>query len=86
MSIVVFEPMVEGPLFDVFHGIENADGDQFADGEDGLGVSGNLGQGIVYLAVEFGDKIGDVHGVPPLWSVSTHSIMEPRGVFKIHSN
>ena len=85
-AIVVFEPAVEGALFDVLHGIEHADGDQFTDGQDGLGVLRNSRQGVVYLAVQFGDKIGNVDEVPPLRSVSTHSIMEPRGIFKIHSN
>ena len=51
-AIVVFEPVVEGTLFDVFHGVEHTDGDQFADGKDGLRVLGKIGQGVVYLAVE----------------------------------
>ena len=94
VAIVVFEPIVEAAAADpvsstgqaVLDGVEDADGDQLADGEDGLTVLGNVGQGVVYPAVEFGDRIDDVHGVPPLWRVSTHSIEEPRGIFKIVSN
>ena len=66
-AIVVGEPVVEGAAADVLHGVERADGEHFAEGEDGLGMLGEVGQGVVYLAVEFGDKIGDVHEVPPLW-------------------
>ena len=86
MAIVILEPMVEGTLLDVLDGVEHADGDQFAYGEPGLGMGCHRREGIVYLAVEFGDKIGDVHEVPCCGGLSTRSIWEPRGFFKIVSN
>ena len=86
VAIVVSEPIIEAAAADVLDGVEHADGDQLADREDRLGMPGSVAQGVVDLAVQFGDKIDDVHGVPPLWRVSTHSIVEPRGIFKIHSN
>ena len=61
--------MVEGPLCNLLHDLQYADGDQLAEGENGLAVLGHPRQGVVYLAVEFGDKIGDVYGVPSLWRV-----------------
>ena len=63
-AIVVPEPVVESQLADVLHGLQHTDGDQFAQGEDGLAMAGNIGQGDVDLAEQFGDKIGNVLGVP----------------------
>ena len=63
VAIVVPEPVVEGPLADVLDGLQHANGDQSTEGEDGLAVVGNIGQGVVYLTEQFGDKIGDVHRV-----------------------
>ena len=78
--------MVEGTLLDVLDSVEHADGDQFAEGEPGLGMRCHRRESVVYLAVEFGDKIGNVHEVPCCGGLSTHSIGEPRGIFKIVSN
>ena len=64
MTIVVLEPVVESAATDVLDGVEHADGDQFACGEPGLGMGRHRREGVIYFAVEFGDKIGDVHGVP----------------------
>jgi hypothetical protein len=64
VTIVVLEPVIEGPLADVLHGLERTDGDQFVCEEDGLAVVRGVRQGLIYLAEQYGDKIGDVHGVP----------------------
>ncbi len=48
LAIVVGEPVVEGATTDPLHGVECADGDHFAEGEDGLGMLGEVGQGVVY--------------------------------------
>ena len=42
-----------------FMGLEHADGDQFAYELDGLAMVRGVSQGVVCLAEQFGDKIGD---------------------------
>jgi hypothetical protein len=64
--MVVFEPTVESSLRNRLQGMPHADGNQFAAGEDSRTVLGNVGPGVVYLAVQFSDKIGDVHEAYPL--------------------
>ena len=86
IAIVVFEPVVESSLANVLHGLQHADGDQFTDGEDGLAVVGSLGQGVIYFAEQFGDKIGDVHGVPRCRVLSTRRLQEPHDFFNVFSN
>ena len=52
VSVVVAEPGVKSALADAFDGVEDVDGYDFAAGEDGLGVAGRVGDGIIYLAEE----------------------------------
>ena len=75
-----------GTLIDVLDGVEHADGDQFAYGEPSLGTGRLPREGIAYLAVEFSDKISNVHEVPCCRGLSAHSIWEPRDILKIVSN
>ena len=49
IAIVVFEPVVEGAPADALDSVENADGDDFAPGEDRLGMLAQSGQGVVYF-------------------------------------
>ena len=74
MAIVILEPMAKGTLLDVLDRVEHADSDQFAYGESGLGMGHHRREDIVYIAVEFGDKIRDVHEVPCCGGMSTHRI------------
>ena len=63
MTVVVPEPGIESALADAFDDVENAYGNDFADGQDGLGMAWRVGDGVIYLAAEFVAKIGDVRGV-----------------------
>ena len=62
-AVVVPEPGIASALADAFDDVENADSYDFADGQDGLGMTGRVGDGVIYLAEKFGAKIGAVHGV-----------------------
>ena len=69
-AVVVPESGIESARADAFDGGENADSCDFADGADGLGMARRVGDGVIYLAEEFGAKIGDVHSVRfLLWGV-----------------
>ena len=77
MAIVVLEPVVEGPLADVLHGLEHADGDQFAYELDGLAMVRGVSQDVVCLVEQFGDKIGDVREVPAVGSAKSQQVHPP---------
>ena len=81
-SVVVAETGVESALADAFDGVEDADSNDFADGEDGLGVAGGVGDGVIYFAEEFSDKVCDVPGVWfLLWDVCSIQDAGCRGNF-----
>ena len=87
VAVVVPELGIESALADAFDDVENADSCDFADGEDGLGMAGSIGDGVIYLAAEFGAKIGAVHGVRfLLWGVVAHRMPDAVGIFNPHSN
>ena len=44
------------PLADVLDSLQHTDGDQFAEGEDGLAVVGNIRKDVVDLTEQFGEK------------------------------
>ena len=74
VAIGVPEPALGGPSAGVVDGLPHTDGDQLAEGEDGLAVVGSLGQGVVYLTEQFGDKTG-----PPeadSWGSSLLSVVD----------
>ena len=50
-------------------------------------MAGRVGDGVIYLAEQFGAKIGDVHGVRSiLWSVCRTEYAGCLGIFNPHSN
>ena len=82
-TVVVPESGIESARADAFDGVANADGCDFADGQDGLGMTRRVGDGVIYLAAEFGAKIGDVRGVQfLLWGVCSTQDAGCRGHFQ----
>ena len=65
--------------------VENADGNDLADGQDGLGMAWRVGDGVIYLAKEFGAKIGDVDGVQFLLRIISGT-QDAVGIFNPHAN
>ena len=46
-AVVVPEPGIENALADAFDAVADADGCDFADGQDGLGMAGSGGDGVI---------------------------------------
>ena len=87
VAVVVHEPRIESALADTFDDVENADSYDFVDGQDGLGMARRGGDDVIYLAEEFGAKIGAVHGVRfLLWGVCSTQDAGCVGIFNLHSN
>ena len=63
VAVVVPEAGTASALADTFGAVADADSYDSADGQDGLGMTGRIGDSVIYLAAECGARIGDVHGV-----------------------